>query len=92
LPPQTLDENVVTIIEKWESLQDLRDNLKAPYMLDSQAKVKDIVEDLSIKVLKEAEPITGEGREHTNVFSQIKGKIVCTHGHPQLTMEKQWTL
>jgi len=54
LPPQTLDQNVVTIIEKWESLQALRDHLKAPHMLAYKAKVKDIVEDLSIKVLEEA--------------------------------------
>ena len=54
LPPQTLDENVVTIIEKWESLEALRDHLKAPHMLAYREKVKDIVEDLSIKVLEEA--------------------------------------
>jgi len=54
LPPQTLDGNVVTIIEKWESLEALRDHLKAPHMLAYREKVKDIVEDLSIKVLEEA--------------------------------------
>jgi len=53
LPPQSLDENVVTIIEKWESLQALRDHLKAPHMLSYKEKVKDMVEDLSLKVLKE---------------------------------------
>jgi quinol monooxygenase YgiN len=54
LPPQSLDENVVTIIEKWESLEALRDHLKAPHMLAYQEKVKDIVEDRSLKVLEEA--------------------------------------
>jgi len=54
LPAQTLDENVVTIIEKWESLEALRDHLKTPHMLAYREKVKDIVEDVSIKVLKEA--------------------------------------
>ncbi len=53
LPPQSLDENVVTIIEKWESLDALRDHLKAPHMLSYKEKVKDMVEDLSLKVLKE---------------------------------------
>jgi quinol monooxygenase YgiN len=53
LPPQNLDENVVTIIEKWESLDALRDHLKAPHMLSYKEKVKDMVEDLSLKVLKE---------------------------------------
>ena len=54
LPPQSLDENVVTVIEKWESLEALRDHLKAPHMLAYKEKVKDIVDDISLKVLKEA--------------------------------------
>ena len=54
LPPQILDENVVTIIEKWESVEALRDHLAAPHMLAYKEKVKGIVEDVSIKVLQEA--------------------------------------
>ena len=54
LPPQVLDENVVTIIEKWENLEALRDHLVAPHMLAYKEKVQDIVEDLSVKVLQEA--------------------------------------
>ena len=54
LPPQSLDENVVTIIEKWESLEALRDHLNAPHMLAYKEKAKDIVEGVSIKVLQEA--------------------------------------
>jgi quinol monooxygenase YgiN len=54
LPPQSLDENVVTIIEKWESLDALRDHLKTPHMLAYKENVKDIVEEVSLKVLKEA--------------------------------------
>jgi len=54
LPLQSLDENVVTIIEKWESLEALRDHLNAPHMLVYKEKVKDIVEGVSIKVLQEA--------------------------------------
>lgn len=54
LPTQSLDENVVTIIEKWESLEALRDHLGAPHMLAYREKVKDIVEGVSVKVLKEA--------------------------------------
>ncbi len=53
LPPQELDENVVTIIEKWETLADLQAHLKAPHMLAYQKKVKDLVVGLSLKVLKE---------------------------------------
>ena len=54
LPPQSLDENVVTIIEKWESLGALRAHLEAPHMLAYKEKVKDIVQNVSLKVLKEA--------------------------------------
>jgi quinol monooxygenase YgiN len=54
LPPQILDENVVTIIEKWEGLQALRDHFGAPHMLDYREKVKDLIEDISIKVLQKA--------------------------------------
>jgi quinol monooxygenase YgiN len=48
-----LDENVVTIIEKWESLEALRDHLEAPHMLAYSEKVKNIVAGLSLKVLRE---------------------------------------
>jgi quinol monooxygenase YgiN len=54
LPPQSLDENVVTIIEKWESPEALHDHLNAPHMLAYKEKVKDIVENVSLKVLREA--------------------------------------
>ena len=54
LPPQVLDENVVTIIEKWESPEALRAHLVAPHMLAYKEKVQDIVEGLSVKVLQEA--------------------------------------
>ena len=54
LPTQALDKGVVTIIEKWESLEALRDHLKAPHMLAYRDKVKDLVEGRSLKVLTEA--------------------------------------
>ena len=54
LPPQILDENVVTIIECWDSLDALRDHLATPHMLAYREKVKGIVEDTSLKVLQEA--------------------------------------
>ena len=54
LPPQVLDENVVTIIEKWENLAALRAHLTAPHMLTYREKVKDIVGNVSLKVLQEA--------------------------------------
>ncbi|RPH50343.1 MAG: antibiotic biosynthesis monooxygenase [Desulfobacteraceae bacterium] len=54
LPPQVIDENVVTIIEKWENLKVLRDHLGSPHMLAYREKVRDMVETVSLKVLREA--------------------------------------
>ena len=54
LPPQELNNNVVTIIEKWDSLEDLQAHLSAPHMLAYKEKVKDLVDKLSLKVLREA--------------------------------------
>ncbi len=54
LPPQELNKKVVTIIEKWESLEDLQAHLLAPHMLEFKENVKDLVEKVSFKVLKEA--------------------------------------
>lgn len=54
LPPQVLDKNVVTILEKWESLEALHAHLGAPHMLDYRNKVKTLVESVSLQVLQEA--------------------------------------
>jgi len=54
LPPQEMDEQMVTIIEKWNSLEDLKTHLTTPHMLAYRKKVEDIVEKLSLKVLGEA--------------------------------------
>jgi len=53
LPPQVIDEYVVTIIEKWENLKALRDHLGAHHMMTYREKVKNIVEAVSLKVLQE---------------------------------------
>jgi len=54
LPPQELNNNVVTIIEKWDSLEDLQAHLLAPHMLAYKENVKDLVDKVSLKVLGEA--------------------------------------
>ena len=54
LPPQDVNSNVVTIVEKWDRLEDLRAHLVAPHMVAYQRKVKDLVEKVTIKVLEEA--------------------------------------
>jgi quinol monooxygenase YgiN len=54
LPPQELNSNVVTIIEKWDTLDDLKAHLSSPHMLEYREKTIGIVEKMSVKVLKEA--------------------------------------
>ena len=53
-PTQELNNNVVTIIEKWDKLEDLQAHLSAPHMLVYKEKVKDLVDNVSLKVLIEA--------------------------------------
>ncbi len=53
LPPQELNTNVVTIIEKWNSLEDLMAHLSAPHMRVYREKTKTLVEKISIKILEE---------------------------------------
>lgn len=54
LAPQELNDHLVTIVEKWESLEDLQAHLSAPHMLDYRDKVGGIVENVSVKVLQKA--------------------------------------
>ena len=54
LPPQELNNNVVTIIEKWGTVEDLQAHLSAPHMLAYKDKVKDLVDNVTLKVLGEA--------------------------------------
>jgi quinol monooxygenase YgiN len=53
-PPQELNENVITIIEKWDSLEDLQAHISAPHMVEFQKKEKEFVDKVSFKVLREA--------------------------------------
>ena len=52
---QKTNKNIVTIIEKWESLDHLYAHLKAPHMNTYREKVKDIVVGVSIKVLNKVQ-------------------------------------
>ena len=54
LPYQELDKDVVTIIEKWDSIEALQAHMSAPHMLEYKKRVSDIVEKVSIKILKPA--------------------------------------
>ena len=54
LSAQALDPKLVTIVEQWNSLDDLRAHLAAPHMLAYNEQVKDIVVGKSLKVLQNA--------------------------------------
>lgn len=53
IPPQVLDPNQVTIIEKWNSLDDLNNHLVAPHMLAYRERVSALVTKVSLKVLQD---------------------------------------
>lgn len=52
LPPQDMEANTVTIVEKWQSLKDLQAHLTAPHMVAYQKTVKELVAHISLKVLE----------------------------------------
>ncbi len=47
-------EDVVTVVEKWESVEALRNHLEAPHMARYRRTVKDMVLGVSIRVLEPA--------------------------------------
>lgn len=53
LPPQEKNDHVVTVIEKWSSLEDLKAHISAPHMLAYKKKTKALVEKTSIRILKQ---------------------------------------
>ena len=53
LLPSSFDENVVTIIEKWESMEALQDHIDAPHMKEQFKKDEEFVESMSMRLLEE---------------------------------------
>ncbi len=47
-----LRDNVVTVVEKWESLQALQAHLTAPHMATYRERVKDYVAGVTLQVLE----------------------------------------
>jgi len=47
-----LRDNVVTVVEKWESLQALHAHLAAPHMATYRERVKDYVVGVTLQVLE----------------------------------------
>ncbi|MGD0231059.1 MAG: putative quinol monooxygenase [Syntrophorhabdales bacterium] len=54
LPPQVLDKDVVTIIERWEDIEALKNHLATSHMAGYFEKEKALTEGGAIKILKEA--------------------------------------
>jgi quinol monooxygenase YgiN len=54
LPNQTLEADMVTFIEKWESVEALQNHIKTPHMMELFEKRKPLVEGYAgLKVLQE---------------------------------------
>ena len=51
---QWKDESVVTVIEKWETLDALKAHLDAPHMQQFRADTAELVDDVSLTVLEDA--------------------------------------
>lgn len=49
-----LRPNVVTIVEKWESVDALEHHLVAPHMLDYRTTVKDLVKSVALQIVEPA--------------------------------------
>lgn len=49
-----LRENVVVIIEKWESLAALKAHMQAPHMIEYRGRIKDLVESVTLQILEPA--------------------------------------
>jgi quinol monooxygenase YgiN len=55
IPAQVpLRDNVVTVVERWESLESLRAHLQAPHMAGYRASVKDMIRGVKLQVLQPA--------------------------------------
>lgn len=47
-----LGENVVMIVEKWESIDHLKAHLVAPHMMDYRVRIKSFVQGVTLRVLE----------------------------------------
>lgn len=50
---QEKDTNIVTVIEKWESIEAFNAHLNTPHVFEFREDIKGIVENVSIKVLED---------------------------------------
>jgi quinol monooxygenase YgiN len=50
-----LREDIVVVVEKWESIEALQAHLEAPHMMEYRPKVKDFVKKVSLQIMVPAE-------------------------------------
>jgi quinol monooxygenase YgiN len=48
-------DDIVVVVEKWESIPDLEAHLIAPHMMEYRPKVKEFVKKVSLQILTPAE-------------------------------------
>jgi quinol monooxygenase YgiN len=51
---RTVRDNVVTVVEKWESVEALETHLMAPHMMQYRKRVKGMVTGSSLSILQPA--------------------------------------
>lgn len=51
---QWTDETVVTVIEKWETIEALKTHLAAPHMVQFFEDTEELVDDISLSILEDA--------------------------------------
>lgn len=54
IPVQLVQPEVVTVIEKWASVDALKAHLETPHMIAYKEAVKDMVEAVEVKILQDA--------------------------------------
>lgn len=47
-------DHVVTVVEKWASLEALQAHMQAPHMAEYRVRVKDLVKGVSLQILRPA--------------------------------------
>ena len=53
-PIQFMDKDVVTLLEEWESMEDVRNHLATPHMGAYFEKEKEFVDEVVVRMLSEA--------------------------------------
>jgi len=59
IPAQAeLRDDIVEVVEKWESVEALKEHLNAPHMVTYRPKVRDLLAGMTLRILRPAEEPT----------------------------------